>query len=358
MLEHFHVAEEDAVRIMPDALRKTVNELFLKIGFSEQDSWQATDVLLLSDTRGVDTHGVSNMMRRYIEGVGEGFINPTPKWTITRETPTTANVDCDQGLGIAVIPRLMELAIEKAKDTGIGAISLGNGRHAGMIAYHAMMAIPHDMIGYSITAGGQSMPPTFGAEPRLAPNPHAWAVPTDKEPPFVLDISSSSVAANKIQLLRRMNSMTIPGIMADSNGTPIMDERPVPEETILLPNGATRELGSHKGYGLSAVAQILAGIMSDGTFGDYERGHMSHFVAAYSIEAFTSVKRFKSSMDDFMRYLRETPPAPGHDRVYYAGLPEHEESIDRHKRGIPLHKEVIDWFDQTTAEFGLASLER
>jgi LDH2 family malate/lactate/ureidoglycolate dehydrogenase len=358
MLEHFHVAEEDEVRIMPDALRKTVNELFLKIGFSEQDAWQATDVLLLSDTRGVDTHGVSNMMRRYIEGVAEGFINPTPNWTITRETATTANVDCDRGLGIAVIPQVMKLAIEKAGETGIGMITMGNGRHAGMIAYHAMMALKHDMIGYSITAGGQSMPPTFGAEPRLAPNPHAWAVPADKEPPFVLDISSSSVAANKVQLLRRMKSMTIPGIMAQADGTPIMDEREIPEETIVLPNGATRELGSHKGYGLSAIAQVFGGILSDGAFGPYESGHMSHVVAAYSIEAFTDLQRFKSSMDDFLKYLRETPPAPGHDRVYYAGLPEHEESIDRHERGIPLHEEVVDWFDQATAEFNLAPLER
>jgi LDH2 family malate/lactate/ureidoglycolate dehydrogenase len=358
MLEHFHVPEEDAVRIMPDALRKTVNELFLKMGMLKQDAWQATDVLLLSDTRGVDTHGVSNMMRNYIQMFGKGFINPTPNWKITRETPTTANVDCDQGLGIAVIPQVMELAIEKARETGIGAITMSNGRHAGMIAYHAMMALPHDMIGYSITAGGQSMPPTFGAEPRLAPNPHAWAVPADKEPPFVLDISSSSVAANKIALLRRMNLMTIPGMMAETDGTPIMDERPVPEVTIVLPNGATRELGSHKGYGLSAVAQVFSGILSDGTFGAYEGGHMSHFVSAYSIEAFTDVKRFKSSMDDFLKYLRETPPAPGHDRVYYAGLPEHEESIDRHERGIPLHHEVVEWFDSATDELNLAPLER
>ena len=358
MLEHFHVPEEDEVRIMPDSLRKTVNALFLKIGFSEQDAWQATDVLLLSDTRGVDTHGVSNMMRNYIRMVGEGSINPRPTWRITRETPTTANVDCDRGLGIAVIPQIMKLAIQKARDTGVGAITMGNGRHAGMIAYHAMMALPHDMIGYSITAGGQSMPPTFGSEPRLAPNPHAWAVPADKEVPFVLDISSSTVAANKIQLLRRMEAMTIPGLMADKEGTPIMDERPVPEETILLPNGATRELGSHKGYGMSAVAQVFGGLLSHGTFGPYEGGHMSHFVAAYSIEAFTDVARFKSSMDDFLKYLRETPPAPGHDRVYYAGLPEHEESIDRHNRGIPLHKEVVDWFDKTTAEFNIPQLER
>ena len=358
MLEHFHVPPEDEVRIMPDALRFTVNELFLKMGLSERDAWRATDVLLLSDTRGVDTHGVSNMLRNYMASFAAGFINPNPNWTITRETATTANVDCDRGLGITVIPQVMELAIEKARETGIGAITMGNGRHAGMIAYHAMMAIPHDMIGYAITAGGQSMLPTFGAEPRLAPNPHAWAVPADKEPPFVLDISSSSVAANKIQLLRRMKSMTIPGLIADDKGNPIMDEREIPDYTWILPNGATRELGSHKGYGMSAVAQVFGGILSDGVFGAYERGHMSHFVAAYSIEAFTDVARFKKSMDEFLKYLREPPPAPGHDRVFYAGLPEHEESIDRHERGIPLHREVIDWFDQTTAEFNMAPLER
>jgi LDH2 family malate/lactate/ureidoglycolate dehydrogenase len=166
----------------------------------------------------------------------------------------------------------MKLAIEKARDTGIGAITMSNGRHAGMIAYHAMMALPHDMIGYAITAGGQPMPPTFGAEPRLAPNPHAWAVPTDKEPPFVLDISSSSLAMNKLTLLRRMNALAIPGVMAESDGTPIMDEREVPDDAFVLPNGGTRELGSHKGYSLSAVAQIFAGILSDGAFGPYEGG--------------------------------------------------------------------------------------
>jgi LDH2 family malate/lactate/ureidoglycolate dehydrogenase len=358
MLEHFHVPEEDEVRIMPDALRKTVNELFLKIGFSKQDAWQATDVLLLSDTRGVDTHGVSNMMRYYIRMVAEGFVNPTPNWTITRETATTANVDCDRGLGIAVIPQVMKLAIEKARETGIGAITMSNGRHAGMIAYHAMMALPHDMIGYAITAGGQGMSPTFGAEPRLAPNPHAWAVPTDKEPPFVLDISSSSLAMNKLTLLRRMNALTIPGVMAESDGTPIMDEREVPDDAYVLPNGGTRELGSHKGYGLSAAAQIFAGILSDGAFGPNDGGHMSHFVAAYSVEAFADLHRFKSSMDDFMQYLADTPPAPGHDRVYYAGLMEHEESIDRHERGIPLHHEVVEWFDSATDEFDLTPLER
>jgi L-2-hydroxycarboxylate dehydrogenase (NAD+) len=245
------------------------------------------------------------------DGRAEGFVNPTPNWTITRETATTPNVDCDRGLGIAVIPQVMKLAIEKARDTGIGAITMGNGRHAGMIAYHAMMALPHDMIGYAITAGGQAMPPTFGAEPRLAPNPHVWAVPTDKEPPFVLDISSSSLAMNKLTLLRRMNALTIPGVMAESDGTPIMDEREVQEKANLLPWGSTRELGSHKGYGMAVIGQVFTGILSSGIFGLSDPpGNSSQFVAAFSIDAFRDVAEFKDSMDEFLTFL-VAPPGEG-----------------------------------------------
>jgi LDH2 family malate/lactate/ureidoglycolate dehydrogenase len=227
-----------------------------------------------------------------------------------------------------------------------------------MMAYHAMMALPHDMIGYAITSGGQNMVPTFGAEPRMAANPHAWAVPTGEMPPFVLDISSSSVAANKIELLRRMNRPTIPGLLAAADGSPIMSEEPVPEHTWMLPTGATREMGSHKGYGMSVVAQIFAGVLSNGAFGDYGKGRMSHFVAAYKVDAFADVTRFKSSMDDFMTYLTDTPPAPGNDRVYYAGLIEHEEAADRAERGVPLHKEVVEWFDSISAELGTEPLVR
>jgi len=344
---------------MPDALRFTVNELFLKMGLSERDAWQATDVLLLSDTRGVDTHGVSNMLRNYMESFAAGFINPNPNWTITRETATTANVDCDRGLGITVIPQVMELAIEKARETGIGAITMGNGRHAGMIAYHAMMAIPHDMIGYAITGGGAVMVPTYGAVPRVGAVPHAWAVPADKMPPFVLDISSSAVAANKIQLLRRTGAQLLPGLLADEKGTPIMEEQDVPAETRLLPWGSTRELGSHKGYGMAVIGQVFSGILSAGLFGvSNPPGNGSQFVAAFSIDAFRDVSEFKQSMDEFLTYLVETPPAPGHDHVYYAGLPEHEETLVRERDGIPLHREVVEWFDSETDELKLERLVR
>ncbi len=225
-----------------------------------------------------------------------------------------------------------------------------------MISYYPMMALEHDMIGYAITGGGTNTVPTFGATARLGANPHAWAVPTEEEPPFVLDMSSSAVAANKIRVAERNGASILPGLIAGEDGAPIMEEVPALAAFQMLPLGATREMGSHKGYGLGVIAQVFSGILATGAFGDYRRGEMSHFVAAYNVDAFTDVSRFKRDMDAFLRYLVETPPAPGHDRVLYAGLPEHEESIRRQADGIPLHREVVDWFDQIAGELGVDRL--
>jgi len=362
MLEHFHVRKEDEVRVMPDDLRRTVTRVFEKMGMPGEDAALAADALVASDVRGVDTHGVSNMLRIYVRYFGEGALNPRPNWRVVRESASTATIDSDGGLGLVVAPKAMEIAIEKAKKVGMGAVTVGNGRHLGMAAYHAMLALPHDMIGYCITGGGANTVPTFGAEPRIGANPHAWAVPADREPPFVLDISSSAVAANKIALARRNGVPVLPGLLAAEDGTPIMEEIPAPElENLrMLPVGSTRELGSHKGYGLAVVAQVFTGILATGEFGRvaFGRGRMCHFLAAYNIEAFTDVARFKRDMDAFLRYLRQTPPMPGQERVYYAGLPEYEESLVRMERGIPLHREVVEWFDSITEELGIERLVR
>jgi LDH2 family malate/lactate/ureidoglycolate dehydrogenase len=253
----------------------------------------------------------------------------------------------------------MDIAIEKAKKVGIGAVTIHNSTHSGMMAYHAMRAMPHDMIGYATTGGGAVMVPTYGAEPRLGSVPHAWAVPAGKMPPFVLDVSSSSVAANKIHLLRRTGAPLLPALLADEEGAPIMEQQEVPESTNLLPWGSTRELGSHKGYGMAVIGQVFSGILSSGLFGrSNPPGKGTQFVAAYSIDAFRDVEDFKNSMDEFLTYLVETPPAPGHDRVYYAGLPEHEETEIRERDGIPLHREVIEWFDSATDELKLQRIGR
>ena len=351
MLKHFAVHESESVAIDPAELREAVVALFESRGYPTRDSGIAADVIHAADQRGVDTHGVSNMLRRYLQLTDDGFVNPAPDWKIVRESASSATVDCDRGLGIVVLPQVMEIAIEKARNTGTATVEAGNGRHAGMLSYHPMLALEHDMIGYAVTAGGKIMVPTYGGEPRLGTNPHSWAVPAGEMPPFVLDVSSSVVAANKIDLLRRHRTNVLPGWAADETGMPIETPRLPPDFTWLLPLGSTRENGSQKGYGLGALAQILTGVMFNGEFGDYGKGRMSHMVSAMDVAAFADVAQFKSRMDEFLSYLAETKPMPGADRVVYPGQLEHEESI-RREDAIPLHHEVIDWLNGALAEIG------
>ncbi|MCS7207901.1 MAG: Ldh family oxidoreductase [Dehalococcoidia bacterium] len=354
MLEIFKVPERVAVRVRPEALRSTVEAIFRKMGVSEEDARIGADVLVTADLRGVDTHGVSNMLRIYVEGYAQGTLNPRPRWRIVRETPATANVDSDFGLGIMVVPQVMRIAIRKAKETGVGMITIHNGRHLGMAAYHAMLALPHDMIGICMTATGPTMPPTFGREARLGTNPIAIAAPARTEPPFVFDAAMTVIANNKLRLARRLGTLVPPGVLANERGEPIMHPTPVPDKYFILPLGSMRELGSHKGYSLACMVEILGGVLSGAGFGfKLGRGAANHFVAAINIDAFTPVERFKDEMDEFLRSLRETPPAPGHERVVYAGLPEWEEEQVRRVQGIPLHPEVIHWFRTICGELGI-----
>ncbi|MDA1347857.1 MAG: Ldh family oxidoreductase [Chloroflexi bacterium] len=358
MLEQFKVKEEDAIRVPEAGLRETVTAFFVRMGVPAEDAALAADVLVLADLRGVETHGVSNTPRDYLTGYSEGEINPRPDWRIVRESPATATIDCDAGIGLVIAPKAMEIAIAKAEKVGLGMVTMRNGRHLGMAAYHAMMALEHDMIGMCMTSTPASMVPTFGAEPRLGTNPIAVAAPAGKEPPFIFDAASTAVAGNKLLLARRLGTNILPGWLADENGTPIMEEFPAPEPsfrgaqtTFMLPVGGTRELGSHKGYGWASIVEVLGGILTGGGYGmNPGRPNFGHSVAAYKIDAFMDVADFKRTMDEWLETLRTTKPAPGHDRVFYPGLPEAEDEADRRANGIPLHPEVVEWFRDVCAE--------
>lgn len=357
MLEKFRVSREEAVFVRADDLRSTVASIFEKMGVAPDDARLGADVLVLADLRGVDTHGVSNMLRSYVNGYQSGEINPRPDWRIIRETPSTANIDSDRGLGIIITPKAMGIAIQKAKSVGVGMVAVGNARHLGMASYHAMLALEHDMIGVCMTSCPPLVVPTFGAEARLGTNPIAVAVPAKDEPPFVFDAATSTVAGNKIGIARRLGSKLEPGWLADRDGTPIMEEIDAPEKYTLLPLGSTRELGSHKGYGLSCVVDILAGVLTGFGYGAVPgRPNFGHYVAAYSIEAFTDVEGFKEQMDEWLRMMKSTKPAPGHDRVLVAGQPEAEVEAVRRAEGIPLHAEVVQWLRDTCGELAAPCL--
>ena len=239
--------------------------------------------------------------------------------------------------------------IEKAEKYGSGSVAVHNSRHIGMLAYHSMMPLEHDMIGLTMTAGNSlSSVPTHGAEKRFATNPWAYAIPADKEPPFVFDIATTQVAGNKLGLAKRVGAKMDPAWITDSSGNPVLDEVDLPdnrEEYMMLPFGGTRENGSHKGYGYAAVAEVFCDILSGMGAGflmpPNTYGEMGHFVQAIKIDGFIDASKFKKDMDDFLRGLAETPPVKGQDRVVYAGLPEYEETQVRLKNGIPYHFKVI-----------------
>lgn len=353
MLEQFHIPPEIEVRVSPDDMRATVVDIFLALGMPEPDARQATDVLLYADVRGIDSHGVSNMLRVYVERIRSGQINLHPKWRVTREAAAVCTIDSDGAHGGVIGPEAMRMAIERADQFGIGAVSVYNGGHFGAAAYHAAMALEHDMIGISMTAGGVAMAPTFGAEKLLGLNPLGIAVPTRHEVPFVFDASMSSVAGNKVRLAQRLERETLPGWIATSDGAPIMEKTTIPEDFMLLPLGGTREIGSHKGFGLSMMIEVLTTVLAGGAAGPDRRAGQAHHMLAYRVDAFTDLEQFKDDMDVYLRRLRESKTAPGAERVYYAGLLEDEERSNRNKRGIPYHPEVIEWFKETIADLGI-----
>lgn len=357
MLKHFLVPEKDAVRVSEEAARQGMQALFSAMGVSTEDAKLAADVLILSDLRGCESHGVSNMVRRYIEMYADGRLNPNPNLKVLRESAVSATWDADRGIGLHVGPKAMDLAIAKAEEFGIGSVAVQRCGHVGMLAYYAMQALPHDMIGVCmVSAGGGIMVPTFGSSTAFGTHPIAWAAPSNEMPPFVFDVATTQVAANKLGLTRRIGSKLEPGWICDLEGRPIMDYVDTPNygEFNMLPLGGTRENGSHKGYGFALIADIMSGILSGNGPGFFAGGiDTSQFLLAFKVDAFLDVQEFKQDMDAILSHLANMKPAPGHDRVYYAGLIEHEEALDRKSNGIPYHREVVDWFNGVSETYDL-----
>lgn len=205
------------------------------------------------------------------------------------------------------------------------------------------------MIGMSMTTGGVMVAPTYGAEPMLGLNPIGIAVPSGEQVPYIFDASMSSVAANKIALLKRVGGDAYPGWVAQADGSPVMVEKPVPDNFMMLPLGGTREIGSHKGFGLMMMVEVLTTLLAGTGGGPLRRADSAHYFMAYNVTAFTDPDGFKADMDAYLDRLLSCKTAPGETRVVYPGIPEHEAELERAEHGIPYHPEVIDWFKTTCA---------
>jgi LDH2 family malate/lactate/ureidoglycolate dehydrogenase len=359
ILDRFKVPAKDQVLVSEAALRRTVTQIFEKLGLTPDDAAEGADVLTMTDLRGVETHGVSNMLRMYVRDYKAGKLSPRPGWTIVRESPGTAVIDAERRLGVIIGPKAMRLAVAKAKQVGVGVVTVFNSGHFGAIGHYAMQAAEQGMVGVCFTGAGLSVVPTFASKPMLGTNPIALAAPARREAPMLFDAATSAIAGNKIRLAIRIGSPLLPSWVTDKEGTPIMEEKPVfdRDEYFQAPLGGTREQGSHKGYGLALMAEVLSTVLSGAlpTMLVPGSGSKNHF-AAYDIEAFTDLEQFKDTMDQMLGALRTAKPAPGHERVLYPGLSEAEELRNRRANGIPLHREVVQWFAECTGELGIPPL--
>ncbi|MBO04789.1 MAG: malate dehydrogenase [Chloroflexi bacterium] len=356
MLERFKVPEQDRVYVPQERVRAATEAIFRHNGVPEDDAVTSTDVLIKNDLRGVESHGVSNGLRRYVAEYGANSLNPKPEFKVTRESKTTMTVDADGALGIHVGPWAMQVAIDKAKEFGMAAVAVTNSGHLAGCGYYAMMAAEQGMIGHCMTAGGSHQTvPTFGSKPVMGTNPIAWAAPARSMPPFLFDVATTQVANNKIGLARRIGAQIEPGWITDLDGEPIMDPIDPPDtgDYYLLHIGGTRENGSHKGFGLALMNEIICNELSGYGPGPVHGTPGGHFFQAYDIEAFTDREKFLDDMDDLLKFIVDVPPASGFDRVIYAGLVENEDEKKRMKDGIPYHREVIEWFESYCAEVGI-----
>lgn len=345
-----------------DHLKKLVIDIYRALGMPEKDAEFTAEVQVRTDLRGVDSHGVA-MLARYYEGFQEGLIEPQPEIKVVRETQTTALVDGGNGLGHPVSGFSMEICIEKAQKSGTGFVTASNSNHYGPAGYYSMMTLPHDMIGICMTNYPRPfVVPTFGAKPMFATNPISFAIPTDKEPPFVLDMATSTVAVGKLAIAMRKEDKIPLGWAMNTAGELVDDPRVALDSYRLTPLGGTRELGSHKGYGLAVMVDALAGILSGAAYGDLmmrqgtegtSPANVGHFFGAIRVDAFRAVEEFKTTMDDMLRALKDSPKAEGHDRIYVAGEIEYECEQERLKTGIPLNNKVVASLEKIAGELGV-----
>lgn len=340
--------------------------VFEKIGCSSTDADTATKSLLSADLRGIDSHGVARLSG-YVRLWEVKRVNANPTIKIIHETPSTAVVDGDGGLGLVVAPYAMKIAIEKAKQVGTGWVSVQNSNHFGIAAHHAMMALDHEMIGIAMTNASPLVAPTFSIDKMLGTNPICMAAPAGKEPAFVADLATTTAANGKLEILQRKNQPTPTGWVQDVNGNPSDDPHELKKGGALLPLGGDREHGSHKGYALGAMVDIFSALLSGANYAPWvppfpayvpmpaqQPGKgIGHFLGAMRVDAFRPAEAFKKDMDHWIQGFRAAKTVEGQDRVLVPGDPEREMQAARMSKGIPLLDAVVNDLQQLGERFGL-----
>ena len=347
--------------------------VFEKMGVPTEDARLCADVLLESDRRGIESHGCNRFKPIYIDRIKSGILNPVTKIDILKETPTTAVLDANDGMGMVASKKAMDMCIEKAHKYGMGMVAVRNSSHYGIAGYWTGLAAKVNMIGISGTNARPSVAPTFGVENMLGTNPLTFSMPTDEPFPFTLDCATSVIQNGKIEYYARINHDTPKGLVISREGEELTDSAEIlkkirSQQAALAPLGGFGETtGGYKGYGYSTVVEILSAALQSGLFlkaldGKDEEGkirpyHLGHFFIAIDTEAFMGAEAFKKTCGDILRDLRGSEKAPGQERIYTAGEKEYDVWMYRKDKGVPVTEAVQKEFIGLRDEFGLTQFK-
>ncbi|MBN2301321.1 MAG: Ldh family oxidoreductase [Lentisphaerae bacterium] len=359
----------DPVRASADFIEQFMVDVFCGLGVPEEDAKVCAEVLICADKLGIDSHGINRCKPIYYDRIKSGILNPVTHFEIVRDSKATAVVDGHNGMGHVVAKRCMQMAIEKAREHGVGCVVARNSTHFGIAGYYALMAAEAGMIGQISTNARPSIAPTFGVENMLGTNPLTFAMPSDEKFPFMIDCATSVCQRGKIELYERMGKDTPAGLVIDRSGKTRTDTSRILADlksgkAALVPlGGLGDETGGHKGYGYATTVELLSSALQNGNSMKQLSGvkegkptpiELGHFFMAIDVQAFIDLEKFKGNVGHVLRELRVSAKAPGRDRIYTAGEKEGIALEERSKNGIPLPGAIVADMKAMRDELGLS----
>jgi len=369
-MDEYPDAYRDCVWVPFDLLEPFMRDALAAAGVPVADAGLIAEVLIESDRRGIDSHGIGRLKPIYIDRIRDGILDPVTRVEVIRDRKTVTVLDGHNGMGHVVAKQAMATAIAKAKAHGMGMTAVRNSTHYGIAGYYATMATQAGMLGITGTNARPSIAPTFGVENMLGTNPLTVGIPTDEAFPFVLDCATSVTQRGKIEHYARMGKPLPPGWVIDQAGCSRSDTDQVlvdltRGQAALTPlGGIGEELGGFKGYGYATVVEVLSAALQDGPYlkmlnGLDDRGQktpipIGHFFMAVDIEEFIDLARFKTLAGNIMRDLRASRKAPGEDHIFTAGEKEHLAWTYRKDHGCPVPAALRRDMETLRQWYGLA----
>ncbi len=363
---------KESNRLPVDVVQNFMVDVFKAQGVNDEDACICADVLITSDLRGIESHGVGRLAY-YYERIQAGIQFTQNQMEIVKETETTALVDGHHGMGHPTAYRSMKIAIEKAQRYGLGAVAVKNATHFGIAGYYPLMAAKQGLMGFAFTNARPSIAPTFSTEPMLGTNPIAFAAPSDTDHPFCFDGATSIAQRGKIEVADRAKKQVPEGWVIDAQGEAMTDAaeilKAIPKfQASLLPLGGVGEsLAGYKGYSLAVMVEILSASLSGGPFmkdllGFSEDGsrrpHMlGHFFLAIDIEHFLPVEISRQITGDIMRALHAAGKAPDAERIYVAGEKEYEREKKIRELGVPMNANLLKNLKMMRDALGVSGYE-